>query len=92
LENKIEQPIVVLRSEVLNNNIIISVEDNGGGISETIGKQIFEPYFTTKHESVGTGLGLYMSHKMVTETLGGKLYFKNTQLGAKFYVEIPLDE
>jgi signal transduction histidine kinase len=92
LEKNSENPFVKLEAMIENKSIIISIEDNGGGVPEEIGKQIFDPYFTTKHESVGTGLGLYMSHKMVTESMGGKLYFKNTNLGAKFYVEIPLDE
>jgi nitrogen-specific signal transduction histidine kinase len=92
VDNKIEEPVVILRCEKIAGNIVVSVEDNGGGISENIAQKIFEPYFTTKHESVGTGLGLYMSHKIVTETLNGKLYFKNSENGAKFYVEIPLDE
>jgi signal transduction histidine kinase len=52
--------------------------------------KIFEPYFTTKHQSIGTGLGLHMSYKIMIESLKGNLYAKNSELGAKFYIELPL--
>jgi len=47
-------------------------------------------YFTTKPKDIGTGLGLHMSHKIITESLKGKIYAKNTELGAKFFIELPL--
>jgi C4-dicarboxylate-specific signal transduction histidine kinase len=72
-------------------NIIISIEDNGGGIPDDVLPKIFEPYFTTKDQSQGTGLGLHMSHQMITESLKGKLYVKNTENGAKFFIELPLN-
>jgi signal transduction histidine kinase len=69
---------------------VLTIEDNGGGIPQKIKGKIFDPYFTTKHKSQGTGLGLHMSYRIVTESLHGKIYVKNTQNGAKFYIEIPL--
>ncbi len=69
--------------------VIISIEDNGGGIPEEIIPKIYDPYFTTKHKSQGTGIGLYMSHKIVTKNLKGNLYVQNTQSGAKFFIELP---
>ncbi|RXK06473.1 ATP-binding protein [Halarcobacter bivalviorum] len=69
----------------------ITIEDNAGGIPrETISK-IFDPYFTTKHQSIGTGLGLHMSRKIVTESLKGKLYAQNSNHGAQFTIELPLN-
>ena len=74
-----------------DNQGIITVEDNGGGIPQDVLPKIFEPYFTTKHQSQGTGLGLHMSYKIVTESLGGVIYASNSENGALFTIEIPLN-
>jgi|GEM_PF-1568357 len=71
--------------------VTITIEDNGGGIPSKVIDHIFEPYFTTKHQSQGTGLGLHMSQKIIRESLNGKLYVKNTENGAKFFIELPLN-
>ena len=70
------------------NYIKIIVEDNAGGIPEEIKDRIFEPYFTTKDKSKGTGLGLYMSKKIVENRIKGELYFENTKEGVKFIIKI----
>lgn len=88
IEKKIKEPEITIESYKQSDNIVISIEDNAGGIPSDIINQIFEPYFTTKHQSVGTGLGLYMSHKIIHESFGGQLYVENTKKGAKFYVKI----
>lgn len=58
--------------------IIIEIIDNAGGIKESILNKIFEPYFTTKHKSQGTGLGLYMTHKIITSSMNGEIKITNT--------------
>lgn len=73
-----------------NSKAIITVEDNAGGISEDILDRIFDPYFTTKHQSQGTGIGLYMSKNIIEKHLQGKLYAQNTKDGALFTIELPL--
>jgi len=83
---------IKLNVNQIENKVIITIEDNAGGISSNIIEKIFDPYFTTKHKSQGTGLGLYMSYEIVTKHFHGKLYVKNTQNGAMFTVEIPLVE
>jgi signal transduction histidine kinase len=72
------------------NKTIISIEDNGGGIPDNVMPKIFEPYFTTKHQSQGTGLGLHMSYRIVTESFKGKIWAENTNSGAIFFIELPL--
>ncbi|MEA2098743.1 MAG: PocR ligand-binding domain-containing protein [Campylobacterota bacterium] len=67
----------------------IIIEDNGKGIDSDIFPKIFDPYFTTKHKSQGTGLGLHMSYKIITQSLHGKIYAKNTKDGVAFHIEIP---
>jgi PAS domain S-box-containing protein len=71
---------------------IICVEDNGGGIKRDIIDKIFEPYFTTKHTSQGTGLGLYMSKMIIEGSMQGRLDVKNTENGASFIIKIPIEK
>ena len=59
------------------NNVILTITDTGGGIKEDILKKVFEPYFTTKHQAQGTGLGLYMTHKIITESIKGNIIIEN---------------
>ncbi|OPA76582.1 PAS domain-containing sensor histidine kinase [Campylobacter pinnipediorum subsp. pinnipediorum] len=68
---------------------VISICDNAGGISDEIIDKIFEPYFTTKHSSQGTGIGLYMS-KLIIDKLKGVIIIKNKDNGACFSIKIPI--
>ena len=77
---------------------MINIDDNGGGIEESIISKIFEPYFTTKHKSQGTGIGLYMSHQIIVEHMKGELYAKNIEMikdnklykGSSFIIKLPI--
>ena len=55
----------------------VHVIDNAGGIDEALLPKIFEPYFTTKHKSAGTGVGLYMSQQIIEKHMHGKITCKN---------------
>ena len=66
LLNKINNGSISIYAEKTDETIFITVEDNAGGISEDIMERIFEPYFTTKHKSDGTGLGLHIVNTLVT--------------------------
>ena len=91
-ENNIKEPWIKVELQSLNGTALITVEDNGGGIPDDVMPKIFDPYFTTKQETKGTGLGLHMSYKIITESLNGKIYAKNTQNGVKFFIELPLKQ
>ena len=76
------------------NNICLSIRDNAGGIPEGIIEKIFNPYFTTKEEGKGTGIGLYMSMQIINN-MNGTLKVENSELfkksaGAKFTIELPI--
>lgn len=71
-------------------NVIITIEDNAGGIKNSILDKIFNPYFTTKHQTQGTGIGLYSSYDIVVNHLRGNLEVLNTKDGAKFFIKLPL--
>ena len=72
--------------------VIIKVSDNGGGIPPEAMGSIFDPYFTTKDPTKGTGLGLYMSKVIVEDHMHGKLSAENTEEGAIFTIELPQPE
>ncbi|MGM0518995.1 MAG: ATP-binding protein [Campylobacterota bacterium] len=71
-----------------NDSLKIKVKDNAGGISDEIKDKIFEPYFSTKDDKNGTGLGLYMSKVLIEQYQDGQLYFKNRNDGVEFTIEL----
>ena len=71
------------------NNIVVTVLDNGGGINDKDMEQIFEPYFTTKHQTQGTGLGLYMSHQIIVNNMKGSIFAENREDGTCFSITLP---
>jgi len=70
--------------------LLIELQDNAGGMSKSTIAKLFEPDFTTKHSSEGTGMGLYMVRKLLQEQFNGDISVKNVDKGASFKIEIPL--
>ncbi|MFA6195092.1 MAG: PAS domain-containing sensor histidine kinase [Sulfurimonas sp.] len=70
---------------------VIEIEDNAGGIKEKDIDRIFEPYFTTKHTSQGTGLGLFMSKMICEQGLNGSIDVKSKKGRTTFSIKIPLE-
>ncbi|MDA7818253.1 DUF3365 domain-containing protein [Sulfurimonas sp.] len=84
IENSVDNPLVKIELLQDNDNTIINVFDNGVGIPDDIVSKIFEPYFTTKIQKDGTGLGLYMSKMIIASNFNGKIEAKNLDKGVCF--------
>ncbi len=90
-EKNIKFPWIKIDLKKNKNNILFSIEDNAGGIPEEIISKIFDKYFTTKNSKKGTGLGLYMCKKIITDSFKGTISVTNTNNGAKFIIELPIN-
>ncbi len=84
-------PTVRVQTRRIDGSCIIRVEDNGPGIPEDLRQRIFEPFFTTKPAGSGTGLGLSLSHEIVTQGHGGTLTVESDgRAGAAFVITLPV--
>ena len=100
LENIQGDRYIFIEVHHVKDNLIIKFKDNGGGINENILDKVFEPYFTTKHQSQGTGLGLNMVYRLIVEGMSGSIYVQNDTFyfndqeytGAQFIINLPLTE
>ena len=90
--NKISSPEITFKAYTKETEIIISIEDNALGIKDKYLNKIFEPYFTTKLKTQGTGIGLYMAKMIIESGLEGNLSVKNTLNGSCFTIQIPKGE
>ncbi|RXK14949.1 hypothetical protein CP985_11335 [Malaciobacter mytili LMG 24559] len=77
LKQNQKEKLIIINSQIVEENAVIIIKDNGGGLDEKIMDKIFEPYFTTKEESNGTGIGLYMSKEIIEKHMNGKLFATN---------------
>lgn len=91
IEKEIENKNIKISTYKENDFVIIEVEDNAKGIPNDIIEKIFDPYFSTKKEKEGTGIGLYMSKIIIDEHCSGNLSVKNSKFGAIFKIKLPLN-
>lgn len=82
---------VRIKSYNMDETVMVEIDDNAGGIDNAIIKKIFEPYFTTKLQDAGTGIGLYMSKMIIENNMHGKITAANTEYGAKFIISMPFE-
>ena len=90
IEREIKDRFINIYSYEKNKKLYIEFEDNAGGKSKNFLNKIFEPYFSTKSNKNGTGLGLYMIKTIIEQYSFGKIDVYNTEVGTKFIIELPL--
>lgn len=86
IERNIQEPKITIKIFKQNSKKYIIIEDNAKGIKTKPIEKIFEPYFTTKHASSGTGVGLYMSKNIIEKNNLGELNVRNSKFGAVFEI------
>ncbi|MBL4730973.1 MAG: HAMP domain-containing protein [Sulfurimonas sp.] len=91
VEKEIKNKKILISAIKNNKEISITIEDNAGGIPIEILDKVFDPYFTTKEEGKGTGIGLYMSKTIIENNMSGKLSVINTDEGAKFTITMKVE-
>lgn len=88
LERKVEHPTINIEIKGGENFAIVKIQDNGGGVDEKILEKIFEPYFTTRHKTQGTGIGLYMAKNIIERNMNGFINVRNDGPGALFTIKV----
>lgn len=88
LERQIENPKINIEIKNGENYAIVKIHDNAGGIKENIIDKIFDPYFTTRYKTQGTGIGLYMSKNIIERNMNGYINVKNVDNGALFTIKV----
>ena len=87
-ETKPLDPHMVISITRVEERSVVTITDNGGGISSDVMPRIFDPYFTTKEKLQGSGIGLYMSKIIIEQNMGGSLTAENIAGGVTFRIEI----
>ena len=89
-QEKFHGQIYIRTALTLENQVQIQISDNAGGIPKEVQSRIFDPFYTTKPIGKGTGLGLTVSYRIVTELHSGKLTCKSTPgQRTDFFIDIP---
>ena len=92
-----DQRVLFISAHIKEDKVTITLKDNAGGIPDDVLPHIYEPYFTTKHQSQGTGLGLHMTYNLIVDGLNGTIEANNMNYeyngkkytGAEFNITLP---
>ncbi|RXJ59931.1 ATP-binding protein [Candidatus Marinarcus aquaticus] len=92
-----ENKMVYIKTYETKEALFLEFHDSGGGVDEQYNEKIFDPYFTTKHQSNGTGIGLYMSKEIISKHFDGDISNQNAHFvvdgkeyfGANFVIVLP---
>ncbi|WP_239031705.1 hybrid sensor histidine kinase/response regulator [Geomonas diazotrophica] len=87
-ERKVRSPRLKVTLSSHEDRAVVTIADNAGGIPDDIIGRIFEPYFTTKEQGKGTGIGLFMAKNIVEKSMNGSLTVRNIGEGAEFRIEV----
>lgn len=87
--NRVANGKIEIKTSEVDEWLMVSVSDNGGGIDPGALEKIFDPYFTTKHKAIDVGLGLYLSKTMVEKNMGGILRAENIENGLRIEMLLP---
>ena len=86
----VEEPVIRIRTRMMSDReAVVVVEDNGPGVPQDVRTRIFDPFFSTKDVGEGSGLGLSISHAMITKRGGELAYDPNYTEGARFVIRLP---
>lgn len=97
-EKNVDNKLIFISSYLENDKAVIKIKDNAGGIPANVLPRIYEPYFTTKQQSQGTGLGLYMTYNLIVDGMNGTIESNNVSYkyeeidytGAQFTITLPI--
>jgi PAS domain S-box-containing protein len=87
-ERKVMEPSIHIGVAREDDRALVTITDNAGGIQEEVMDKIFDPYFTTKNDHQGSGIGLFMSKTIIERRLGGQLTVRNVESGAQFSIHL----
>ncbi len=88
IERQVAKAEVRIRLFSEGERSVVTITDNAGGIQEDVLARIFDPYYTTKEQGMGTGIGLYMAKTIIEKNMRGKLSARNTGNGVEFRIEV----
>ena len=91
ISNNIQRRVINIDINIKNNELLLTIKDNAGGIRDDIIEKIFQPYFTTKPETHGIGLGLYLSKQIIEKSMKGKLIVSSKNTTTIFTIILPFD-